>query len=317
MLSFSTIRLGDPESASRYPLAVSGSARWTVSRADSELVLPVPDLDAGTLLVPSLALPRLHRRDPTPYRWILESAAGRWPLPRVPSSRTLAAAPGAAGPGPVSTHIDCFCLHEPLTGGRLRLELTGPPPPRYLLTVSARPMMAADPALPERHVALLEPPPVRSQVTAPDDIALRICSPTCVSMVLDLWQRPHDWLTLVAGCLDPATRTYGVWPLAVAAAAAHGVIGAVEVFADWDEPLRVLERGVPLVTSIRFQTGELPGAPLDATNGHLVVLHGAGPDQVEVCDPAAGPDGVRRRYDTAAFSRAWLRQRGAAYILPP
>lgn len=321
MPPFPTIRLADTESARRYPLPVTGPARWTRGRSGSELSLALPALTAGTLLVPSLALPREQTRDGlTPYRWVLESPAGRWPLPRVPSSRSLAVAPDTVSPGPVSTHIDCFCLQQPLTDAHLCLELAGPPPARYLLTVSARALQSGDdtPVVPPAHLVTLEQvPPARSQVTAPDDIALRICSPTCVSMVLDLWQRPHDWLTLVAGCLDPATRTYGVWPLAVAAAAGHGIAGAVEVFSDWDEPLRVLARGVPLVTSIRFQAGELPGAPLEATNGHLVVVHGAGPEFVDVCDPAAGPDAVRRRYPAPAFSRAWLRQRGAAYILPP
>jgi hypothetical protein len=160
-------------------------------------------------------------------------------------------------------------------------------------------------------------PPTRSQQAAPAEIAMRICSPTCVSMVLHLWQRPHDWLALTEECRDPATGTYGVWPLAVAAAARRGSVGAVEVFDDWTEPLRILDLGMPLIASIRFGAGELPGSPLPGTNGHLVVVYGAGPELIRVCDPAAAPDAVLRSYPAEAFSAAWLRHRGAAYILPP
>jgi hypothetical protein len=92
----------------------------------------------------------------------------------------------------------------------------------------------------------------------------------------------------------------------------------VEVFDDWCAPQRVIAAGVPMVASIRFAAGNLPGAPLKATPGHLVVVHGVGPDQVQVCDPAA-PDTptVPRTYATHHFARAWLEHRGAAYILLP
>jgi hypothetical protein len=159
-------------------------------------------------------------------------------------------------------------------------------------------------------------------MTAPADIARGICSPTCVSMVLThhARQRGHaapDWLEVVQTCYDPASRLYGSWPLALEAGRRHCSLGAVEVFAGWQEPLRVLEAGVPLVTSIRFAEGRLPGAPLNATGGHLVVVHRAGPDRIEVCDPAADSDAeVARHYTAATFSEAWLRHRGAAYILP-
>ncbi|MCY3795839.1 MAG: peptidase C39 family protein, partial [Gammaproteobacteria bacterium] len=63
--------------------------------------------------------------------------------------------------------------------------------------------------------------------------------------------------------------------------------------------------------------GELPGAPLSKTAGHLVTRYGVDGDAVLVNDPAAGDAaGVPRRYDLEAFSRAWLRRRGAAYIMP-
>ena len=47
------------------------------------------------------------------------------------------------------------------------------------------------------------------------------------------------------------------------------------------------------------------------------LFHCAEDGRVQVCDPAAEPGEVLRSYPADAFSRAWLRHRGAAYILPP
>jgi hypothetical protein len=245
----------------------------------------------------------------------LTADGGRWSLQEVPGST---AAPAADGGGAVSSHIDCYHVHQRLTSPELHLTLNAQyQPAQYLICVSSRPLTIAEPPLPSRRAALARAPAPRSQMTAPETIAHRICSPTCVSMVLDLWNRPHDWLTLAEECHDPVSGLYGVWPLALAAAARRGSLGAVEAFSDWQQPLAVLELGIPLVTSIRFFSGELPGAPLAETGGHLVVVHAACAEKVLVCDPAAADGEVMREYPAAAFSRAWLRHRGAAYILPP
>jgi hypothetical protein len=323
MSAIATMRYADPDSARRYPLPVAGPAGWSQHDGTWQVTLALPDLLPGTILVPSLA----SRNDSTParHRWALEAGGAAWHLqevPCLPPGGAAGSASPAAGtpngdPGLVSTHIDCYHVHRRVESARLRLTLDAPRvPDRYLISASSRALTLAVPPLPNRSAQLPEAPPPRSQMTAPPDIAGRICSPTCVSMVLNLWERPHDWLALVAECHDAATGMYGVWPLATAAAARHGCIGAIEVFDDWSEPLQVLARGVPLVTSIRFGEGELPGAPLAETSGHLVVVHGAGPGGVDVCDPAADAGSVLRRYDAAAFSRAWFRHRGAAYILP-
>lgn len=324
-----TLRFADPSTARAYPLPVGGEAAWQSRPGGWHLDLPLPELGAGTLIVPSLTSSFLppsslatssgaegeRPPDEAAHQWILHAGGGSWALQAVPGGERT----GAPRPGdPVSTHIDCFHVHQRLSGARLHLTLEGTrPPQRYLVCVSTRALTMAEPGVPERAVALERRPPLRSQMEAPQAIARRICSPTCISMVLGHWGREHDWLTVVDECHDPVSGLYGVWPLALTAAARRGCPGAVEAFDGWEEPLRVLERGIPLVTSIRFSAGELPGAPLDETGGHLVVMHAAAPDKVEVCDPAA-PDGeVAKSYPASAFSRAWLRHRGAAYILAP
>ncbi|MFU8816421.1 MAG: C39 family peptidase [Pseudomonadales bacterium] len=314
MAAIASLRYADPDTSRRYPLEVRGEADWRPHDGAWTVTLPLPDLLPGTILVPSLALPPGGSQS---HVWRLEADGAAWALQEVPAAVAAQPSPRPPPSGAVSTHIDCYHVHRRLAAPRLQLQVRAAQRPhRYLLCASSRPLTLAAPPLPPRLEALPEKPAARSQTLAPAAIAGRICSPTCVSMVLDLWGKNHDWLTLVAECLDPASGLYGVWPLALQAAAARDCLGAVEVFDSWQEPLRVLGSGVPLVTSIRFSAGALPGAPLPETNGHLVVVHGAGPGRVQVCDPAAGPDGVDRSYDARAFSEAWLRHRGAAYILP-
>jgi hypothetical protein len=318
MPAMDTLRYADPVTALAYPLAVRGRADWRQLDGIWRLSLPLPDLQAGTILVPSLAFEGAAAATAAAgtgphFRWSLHAGSASWSLQQVPGTTPETPSPA----GEVSSQIDCYHIHRRLDTPRLSLDLTSrQPPERYLITVSSRALTLAEPPLPTRSESLRCAPPPRSQMTAPAAIANRICSPTCVSMVLDLWDRRHDWLTLVDDCFDPATGMYGVWPMAVRAAARYGSLGAVETFDGWEEPLQVLGRGTPLVTSIRYAAGELPGAPMAETGGHLVVVYGAGPASVRVCDPAAPDGAVVRCYDARAFSGAWLRHRGAAYILP-
>lgn len=313
-----TLRLADPATQTRYPLPVTGTADWRPHAGGSSCELVLPPLAAGTIVVPSLALGEAAAGEPRAYhQWTLLAGTAAWRLPASPLDPS--APPAALADARVSQHIDCWHVHEPLPEPRLRVWLPGATPPRhYLVCASARPLAITNPAPPDRAQSVGEPPPPISQMTAAAELATRICSPTSVAMVLQGWNAQVAWLDIVAECRDAATGLYGVWPLAIAAAARRGSLGAIEVFANWHEPLAVLARGIPLVTSIRFQSGALPGAPLVQTAGHLVVVHAAGPDTVAVNDPAA-PDtaSVPRLYPAAEFTHAWLAHRGAAYILPP
>lgn len=76
--------------------------------------------------------------------------------------------------------------------------------------------------------------------------------------------------------------------------------------------------GVPLVVSIAFGRNQLTGAPISASNGHLLVIVGFEPDgDVVVNDPAGATDAdVRRVYDRAQFERLWIAASGGtAYVI--
>ncbi|WP_425430314.1 C39 family peptidase [Deinococcus planocerae] len=81
-----------------------------------------------------------------------------------------------------------------------------------------------------------------------------------------------------------------------------------------------LLQGLPLAVSLRFRAGELPGAPLSWSDGHLLVLTGFDAQGNPVVnDPAAPSDAtVKRTSPRAVFERLWLGHAGGmAYVMAP
>ena len=157
--------------------------------------------------------------------------------------------------------------------------------------------------------------PARTQLCEPEAVRLRICSPTSVGMTLEYLGFPVPTMVLADAVFHAPTDRYGVWPAAVRAAAAHGVPGYLLRFPDWDTATWCLERGLPIVASIRFAEGELTNSPIPETTGHLVVITGLEGETVLVNDPVA-PDvaSVPRRYDRKEFTRVWLDRTGVGYV---
>ena len=159
------------------------------------------------------------------------------------------------------------------------------------------------------------------------------CSPTSTSMVLGYYDAlpaasAYKWVG--AGHTDPwvdqaARATYdadyegtGNWPFNTAFAATL----TDRAFVTRLESLRGAEKyvaaGIPVVVSVSFKKGELDGAPISSTAGHLLVVVGFTEDgDVVVNDPASrSRSGVRRVYDRAQLEAAWLGgSGGTAYVI--
>ena len=317
------LRYGDRVSARRYPLPVSVARIWQVVDGAVSACIDVPRCPRHHIIVPSVSL----RNRAAGFQCALEVDGASWPLQAVAGApvahkKDAQAAVDAlpketrTGGGEVSTHIDCFHTERDLPPSRLLVRLpSAEPPDSFLVTLSVRPL-EIEPMPPAPARVLLPEPPAISQMQGPATIRDRICSPTALAMALQATHPDIGWQSVVEACFDG--RFYGSWPLAIQCASAHGRIGAVEAVASWEPVLSVLRSGSPVVASIRFGRGELPGAPLPGTRGHLVTVYGIDGERVLVNDPAA-PDAasVPRSYNLRAFTDAWLRHRGAAYFLAP
>lgn len=300
--------------------ASSAAPRETIGAGEILLEFPAwrPRADARHLL-PSLSVLTEIRYA---ARFELSVATGGGWSPWV---ATATLGPGEFAPlcqatETLSCDIDVYTARAPVSELRLRVRLAAPDPrtlaaaPR-ITTLSACDLTTPVAVTTAAAVARL-PVPARSQLDAPPDIALRICSPVSVAMVLDYWGAPTAMLPLVAEMFHPATDRYGVWPAAIQAAGRRGVAGYLLRFPDWASAVWCLERRLPIVASINYSAGELTGAPMPETSGHLLVLTGCDGPDVLVNDPvAAPPSEVPRRYRLDELRRVWLERTGVGYVL--
>ena len=149
------------------------------------------------------------------------------------------------------------------------------------------------------------------------------CSPTSTSMVLGYYDRlpaPREYAWVNRDDRDrfvdhAARMTYdyeyggtGNWPFNTAYAARYVRHAFVTRLHNLRQAERFIRARIPLVASISFARGELDGAPISGTNGHLVVIVGfTRSGDVVVNDPAARQNRwVRRVYDRGQFEDAWI-----------
>lgn len=170
--------------------------------------------------------------------------------------------------------------------------------------------------------------PQRSQMIYPDGGEVW-CSPTSLSMVMAYWSGKtgnrslnQPVPTVAAGTYDSAYRGNGNWPFNTAYASAYGLRASVNRFSSLGQVERWIASGVPVIASISWGSGQLSGAPIPASNGHLLVIRGFDKSgkYVIVNDPAASSNsGVRRVYSRQQFADAWLERGsgGVAYLVYP
>ncbi len=159
------------------------------------------------------------------------------------------------------------------------------------------------------------------------------CSPTAVAMLLRSFgsgPAPSQYSGWAGadGQVDHAARySYdhryegtGNWGFSTAYASQYGMDAFVTRLSDLRDAEAFVKAGIPVVVSVRFGRGELTGAPISSTNGHLLVVSGFTADgRVVVNDPAGASNGaVRRTYSRAQLERAWLQGSGGiTYVVRP
>jgi hypothetical protein len=146
-------------------------------------------------------------------------------------------------------------------------------------------------------------------------------------MVLAYWGQMLGRHNLAVGVPAAAAGTYdatydgtGNWPFNTAYAARFGLTAFVTRFASMDALEPWIKARVPVVISIAFGSGGLPGAPIPSSGGHLLVVRGfTRTGDVITNDPAAPSDpSVRTVYRRSDLQRVWQDgSHGTVYLIYP
>jgi hypothetical protein len=167
--------------------------------------------------------------------------------------------------------------------------------------------------------------PMRSQMIYPDGGRVW-CSPTSITMLLEYWsiklgQQFAETVPETAQAVwDIKYNGAGNWAFNMAYVGSKGLQGYVSHFSGFVEAEDYLARGAPLALSIGWKEGELQGAPIGHSGGHLVVLRGFTKEGDPIVNDPAHPTDelVRVIYKRAELEQAWLGHSGGiVYIVQP
>ncbi|MGN6221218.1 MAG: peptidase C39 family protein [Microbacterium sp.] len=183
--------------------------------------------------------------------------------------------------------------------------------------------------------ALTVPPLSQRAYPARDDLGgggPGWCSPTSLTMVASAWgveglpATPEDTPDgadprvpgVARAVYDSSYDGTGNWSFNVAVAGEWGLDAVVTRLPSLREAHALTRSGIPLIASISFREGELPGADY-ATAGHLLVIRGFDArGDVLVADPAnPGGEAGLRTYPRDAFDTAWSHSRRTVYLITP
>lgn len=161
--------------------------------------------------------------------------------------------------------------------------------------------------------------PAYAQRRSDPSIAGQICSPMSMAMALNyhgVGVLPEE-MAWRAKDHSQDRFPFGNWSFNCAAAADFGLKAYVAHENSLAELRETLQQTGPVIASVMYKNSEavpdelpvLHGAPVEATDGHLVVVRGlvqqGGKDWVIVNDPAGDSDSVQRQYEAGEFEKAW------------
>jgi hypothetical protein len=142
------------------------------------------------------------------------------------------------------------------------------------------------------------------------------CAPTSLAMLLAYWGKPHAIPSIVRDVYDERYGGTGNWTFNLAYAGRLGLRAVLLHLAGLDHAAGFIAAGIPLALSFSWNSGDLPGAPLDHSDGHLAVLRGfTRHGHPQFNDPAKAD--IATTYDREALEGAWLAHGGAAFATVP
>ncbi len=209
----------------------------------------------------------------------------------------------------VRVDVDVIHAGQPFDGIEVRAREV-----EFELVAFSSPVRAR-PSLPYARDALVLDVPAHSQYEGAGN-ERGWCSPASLSMIHAFHGIGHSVAETARGVFDRAYNGTGNWTFNVAYSGRLGLHAVVAHLCNLDHAQRLIERNLPLAISYSWGAGELPGAPLEHSDGHLVVLCGFTRDgDCAINDPAAPK--VRVVYPRSAIERIWQRNEGVAYVVAP
>jgi hypothetical protein len=215
----------------------------------------------------------------------------------------------------------------------LRGEMGGPSPIVRGIALAISPSPQAIPVRQLQPAPAL-PVPERSQMVA-GPRGRDLCAAAALTMVLQYWaeQTGNSALAPFAAVdavetvtmdsiYDPVWDGTGNWAFNTAFAASLGFEAYVARFNTLAELGPWLRAGVPIIASIGWAQGELDGAAIASSAGHLLVIVGfTGDGKVIVNEPRVDiREGgrVRMCYESSQFERAWqTSSHGTVFLIYP
>ena len=218
----------------------------------------------------------------------------------------------------INVEIDVVTLKEPADAVRLRIRsLNGRLPAQRLVlavTTGRQRVHVPPQTLPSE---FLIPIPFHSQFEEDPAIAQRICGPTSLAMVLRSLGRKVRPAEVAAAAFDPEHVIYGNWAYLVAAASEFGTVAWIERCNSLIAVQEKLAAGYRVILSVAYDEGELDGAPVPQSSGHLLVLRGWTSEGDPIFNDPAFRDGEGEGvvYPRKQFETLWLRHGGATILV--
>jgi hypothetical protein len=141
------------------------------------------------------------------------------------------------------------------------------------------------------------------------------CSAAALAMLLRFHGADAGVAAVARAVYDASYAGTGNWAFNAAHAGARGLRGVVAYLRGIDHVAAFVDAGLPVAISIAWNQGELPGAALEHSDGHLLVVRGVEPAHVFVNDPAHPT--VATRYSREALDLIFREHGGVAYLVAP
>jgi hypothetical protein len=208
----------------------------------------------------------------------------------------------------IGVDVDVLGAEQPFDG----IELFGEDLDFNLLAFAAP--QRPEPSLPYSREAMILDVPARTQYVREEERGW--CSAASLSMVNAYHGIDRPVEETAFAVIDRAYNGTGNWAFNTAFSGSLGLRAVVAYLQNLDQAAQLIERNVPVIISYSWREGELPGAPLPHSDGHLVVLRGFTENgDCAINDPAA--PGVSVVYPRRAIEAIWQRNNGVAYVIAP